>query len=328
VTTPPPAGWVPIRLYWRDGQALVDWCYLGDHTFTDPFFEQTIEVCLRSPFNLVFRQQTSVETLLEAQSCRPGPPPTGFIFHLSRCGSTLVAQMLAALPRHVVLSEAGPIDAVLNAHKRDPRLDDTQRIAWLRAMVSALGQRRRGETHLFIKFDCWHTLDLPLIRRAFPDVPWIFVYRDPVEILVSQVRQRGAHLTPRMLGPGLPGVDLAMAVAMGPEEYCARFLALICQAALDQHRAAAGLLINYRQLPDAVCSSILSWFGVSCPSADLERMREAARFNAKTPSMYFSDDSAEKNRAATDLIRRMADTWVAPLYQQLEAARIKVSGEW
>ena len=62
-----------------------------------------------------------------------------------------------------------------------------QRIEWLRGVVSALGQPRLGtEKHLFIKFDAWKVLDLPLIRRAFPAVPWIFLYRDPVEVLTSQ----------------------------------------------------------------------------------------------------------------------------------------------
>ena len=38
--------------------------------------------------------------------------PSGFIFHMSRCGSTVISQMLAALAEHVVVSEAGPIDAL------------------------------------------------------------------------------------------------------------------------------------------------------------------------------------------------------------------------
>jgi hypothetical protein len=36
--------------------------------------------------------------------------PDGFVFHMSRCGSTLVAQMLAVVPDHVVVSEAEPLD--------------------------------------------------------------------------------------------------------------------------------------------------------------------------------------------------------------------------
>ena len=57
----------------------------------------------------------SIDVLLEWQEQSPGLPPSGFIFHMSRCGSTLAARMLAASPRNIVLSEADPIDYVLRA---------------------------------------------------------------------------------------------------------------------------------------------------------------------------------------------------------------------
>src|SRR5215208_1425097 len=109
------AGWVPIRLYREQSSAFVDWCYPGERRFTDPFFDQTVEQCLRHPFNLLFRHQTPIETLGQRHESHPGLPPAGFIFHLSRCGSTLITQMLAALAKNVVISEAAPIDSVLRA---------------------------------------------------------------------------------------------------------------------------------------------------------------------------------------------------------------------
>src|SRR2546430_2644461 len=136
-------------------------------------------------------------------SCaRPPVRPSGFIFHMSRCGSTLLTQMLAALAHNIVISEASPIDAVVRAPHVRPALSDDQHALWLRWMIGALGQPRSGnERHYFIKLDCWHTLALPLFRRAFPDVPWGFLYRDPVEVLVSQLRMPGPQIIPRMLGP-------------------------------------------------------------------------------------------------------------------------------
>ncbi len=81
------------------------------------------------------------------------------------------------------------------------------------------------------------------------------------------------------------------------------------------------MLVNYRQLPDAVCSPIADFFGTPCTADEAERMRQVAAFDAKTPQRYFTPDSADKNRAATDLIRHMAEVWVNPLYEQLEVAR-------
>lgn len=319
--TPQLEGWVPIRLYRIESRPMVDWCYLGTTRFAAPFFEQTIEHTLRHPFNLLFRHQTPIEALGEWQVAQPGLPPTGFIFHMSRCGSTLISQMLAALPQNVVISEAGPIDSVLRAHFRDPRVTDDQRVAWLRELVSALGQRRHGEEkYFFIKFDSWHTVDLPLIKRAFTKVPWVFVYREPVEVIVSILKRTPSRMCPGLVEASLLGLDAATAFQMQQEEYVARIAAKFCEVALEHHRSAA-MLINYRQLPEVVLTDLLDLFPVTYAAADLERMRDVSQLDAKDPSIHFADDSESKRREANGLVIEMADRWVRGPYEELEAAR-------
>ncbi len=171
------SGWVPLRIYWRDSRPIVDWGHLGTRRFTEPFFTQTIDRCVRHPADLLFRPQTPLEELGDMAGAQAGVRPAGFIFHMSRCGSTLISQMLAASPENVVLSEAAPIDDILRAHFRNPAVTEEQRVQWLQWLVNILAWRRHpAEKHVFIKFDCWHVLFLPLIQRAFPDVPWIFLY--------------------------------------------------------------------------------------------------------------------------------------------------------
>jgi hypothetical protein len=317
------AGWVPIRLYWKGSDPFVDWCWVGAKRFTDPFFDHTINACMRLPFSVLFRPQTSIEWLGDRHKATPGLEPRGFIFHMSRCGSTLVSQMLAALEGSVVLSEAGPIDAVLRAQFRDPSLGDAQRTEWLRWIISALSQRRNGdETHLFIKFDSWSTLELPLIHRAYPDVPWIFVYRDPVEVMVSQLSQRGAHMMPGTIEPELFGMNLAEAFEMQPEQYCARVLALTCEAALRHHQSCAGLMINYEQLPDAVWTNIADFFGIELSETDVQTFQRVAMLDAKNPSLAFEGDSKAKQNSASEAVRKAAEEWLDPVYKRLEAERL------
>ena len=313
-------GWIPIRLYGQPPRLMVDWCYLGATRFTEPFFEQTIEHSLRHPFNQLFRHQTPIEVLGEWQAVQPGLPPTGFIFHMSRCGSTLISQMLGALPQNVVISEAGPIDSVLRANFQDPGVTDEQRVAWLKWLVSALGQRYNQEKNYFIKFDSWHTLDLPLIKRAFPKVPWVFVYREPVEVIVSNLNRTARRMFPGPLGASLLGLDPSTILLMRREEYSARMIGKFCGVVLEEHQGSA-LLVNYRQLPEVVSSSLLDFFRVSHSAADRELMRDASLFDAKNPSAHFVQDSEAKSREATDLVRQMADEWVNVFYEQLEAAR-------
>ena len=316
-------GWTPMRILWRDARPVVEWCHLDEGRFTQPFFEQTIMRAVPHPFNQLFRHQTPIDALGELHAVHPGIAPTGFIFHLSRCGSTLISQMLAALAQNIVISEAAPLDSVIRANFRNPVVTDEERLLWLRWMVSALGQRRHAEEkHFFIKFDSWHTLELPLIARAFPDVPWIFVYREPLEVMVSHVRQRGGQMLPGWVDPRQLGLDLQAVSEMDLDEYCARVLARFCEAVLEYKATGTRRFVNYNQLPEVFFASLLEFFGVQDNDEELERMREVTQYNAKLPSFYFSPDTQTKRLEATELVQHLAAQWVAPLYEQLEARRL------
>lgn len=316
----PSAEWIPLRVYPRESRLHVDWCHLRGLRLTDPFFNQTMERCLRHPYSLLFRRHTPVESLAGLR----GLPVRGLVFHLSRCGSTLVAQMLAALRRNVVLSEAGPIDSVLRAHLSVPEVTQPQRVEWLRGVVAALGRQRHPEEQgLFIKFDGWHVLELPLIERAFPGVPWIFLYREPVEIMASHLKHRGAHMLPGVLEPTLVGVALEALGAQALEEYGARVLGALCQAALRawQQRTSPGLLVHYRQLPEAMYTLLPRHFRLELSAQELEPLREVAQRDAKNPLLPFQEDSAAKQQLLRGQAREQVERWATPHYEALEAAR-------
>jgi len=315
------ADWLPIRVYWQGDQLQVDWCHFGNLRFTDPFFSDTIEKALRRPFNHLFRRQTPIEALCELESCDPGLPPTGFIFHMSRCGSTLTAKMLAALPQNIVIAEAAPIGSILGANLRSPLVTDARRILWLRAMVSAFGrQRQNREKHFFIKFDTWQTLDLALIQQAFPTVPWIFLYREPVEVMVSHKNMPGSQMVPGMLSDRIKSLPAEISGQMSPGEYSARILEVICEAAL-QHRNDRGLFINYRQLPEAVEPLLEEHFGVTLCDAEKNHMLRVAEFDAKTPCWPFVPDSEKKKRQASETISAVSARFLTPVYERMEALR-------
>ena len=320
--------WVPVRFYWQENRAFLDWCYLGKTRFTEPFFEQTIERRFREPFNLLFRHRTPVEVLGELHARQRGVAPTGFIFHMSRCGSTLISQMLAAPAQNIVMSEPPPVDSILRSNFKNPEIPDEQRIEWLQWIIGAFGRKRNAEEkYYFIKFDSWSTLDLALIERAFPDAPWIFLYRNPVEIIASHMTQRGAQMIPGVVEQILPGLDTADVLRMPPEEYCARILARICENALERLPNPNALLVNYTQLPEAVTSVVLKHFRVAYTSGDIEQMKNAAQFNAKTPQMNFVPDSETKKKQASDAAHAAAEKWVNPLYEKLESEKRKVISE-
>ena len=312
-------GYLPIDVKWVEAQAQIDWCLVADTKFTASFFSETIQQCLRRPFNLAFRPRTDVDALITCARSQDCLSPSGFIFHMSRCGSTLLAQMFAAVAQNLVLSEAPPIDRILAAKRFNPNLCEQEHIAMLRAMMLSLGQRRRPELNRYIiKLDSWHVSHLELIQRAFPDVPWVFLYRDPLEVLVSNLDHLAGATSPGSAEHLPPGVDVLDALTMPVEQYVSLVLAHICRGALTQKNNPLGLFVNYQDLPNVALPKILQHFQIQ-PSADeLAQMQQQTRFHAKQKRESFSPDSERKQREASDAARHFSDSIILPLYAQLE----------
>ncbi len=277
-------GWTPIGVYFDNQQPRVEWIYSGSRALTEPFFEQTVRDCLSLPFTVAFRQESRLDALAQTE----GLAPSGFIFHSSRCGSTLVAQMLASLPYTTVLSEPQPIDHVLQAHLQLPDLTFEHQATWLRRMILALGQRRTGsETHYFLKLDCWHIHRLPLLRAAFPETPCLFLFRNPFEILHSQALCPGLHALPGAMGdPRAVGLTLQDIPRLQPDEWCARVLANIFQSALQYSNDPQMMFVDYTALPEALFGSIARHFSVPLSATDAECMRNRAQFQSQSGSPW------------------------------------------
>jgi len=304
-----PPGWLPAEVADLDGRPVVSWRWFGRRRLAEPFYAGDLMRAGHRPLNRL----VGLRTPLPGPDDRPARPPDGLVFHMSRCGSTLAARMLAAAPGHAVISEAAPIDAVLRL-----RIDDEAKVPVLRSMVDALGQVRDGERRLFLKLDCWHVRDLPLFRRAFPDAPWVFLYREPVEVLVSHLRRRGVQMIPELVAPARLGLDMP---AVPDADYCARVLAALCEAAARHYPAGGGRLVDYRQLPEALFTQVLPHFGVTASAAEVQAMRAATARDAKAPEQAFAPDVQSKQAAATPALRAICDRRVGAAYRRLEALR-------
>lgn len=304
----PPADFLPAWAGGSDAGPVVDWAWFGQQPLTAPFFEGSIRVALQRPFNRLFRWRMSMADFVAAAVRQTNAlMPDGFIFHMSRCGSTLVSQMLARSDRNIVISEAAPIDTAVQTNNAEV----------LRAMVMAFGRpRRHSEQRFFIKLDSWHALALPLFERAFPRTPWVFLFRDPLEVLVSQQREPGAQMVPQFVDPSIYGLDKAATPGL---DYTARVLNRICTAAAEALSSPRGIAINYRDLPDAFEQRILPHFACAPGTAELEAIRAASRYDAKAPAMPFSADSAAKQAAASNQVRALARHHLSDVVRWLDA---------
>ncbi len=306
-------GWIPFALEWGpEGVELVWGC---GETYGDEAFHEQIVLALRSrPCNRLFAVRTPLTAEFVAELQSTALPVRGLVFHMSRCGSTLIAQALKAWRGVRVLSEPNLVDAAITlAYTGNDR-------AWLtlRGVIAALTQPDAGARDVVFKLDSWHALALTQILERI-HAPWLFAYRDPIEVLVSHAHEPGRHTVPGMLPPEWFGPPSETCDAHELLQYAARALGAIC-AAVAPHAVAANLL-NYEELPDALTRRAAWVLNLDPGDVDRARLEALLGRHAKRPHDSFADDRAAKHAAATAEIRSAAGHWVAPHFAALELIR-------
>ncbi|HEY0798502.1 MAG TPA: hypothetical protein VGD50_05090, partial [Candidatus Baltobacteraceae bacterium] len=176
---------------------------------------------------------------------------------------------------------------------------------------------RASQTRAVFKLDAWHARYLPVLAQAFPDVPWVFLWRDAVEILVSHMRTM-SYMLSAANAPAALGIPVTEAIRVPREEYAARVLAEILDA-VERSSLAPSRMIDYRELPEAIWERIGPAFGIAFTEREIARIREAAAFHAKRPQLPFWADSEEKQAQASPEIHAAAERWLLPRYRRLEA---------
>ena len=305
--------WFPLTAGIVDGEVTLAWRDMADIAFTDSFFENTLARQQRDARRVCHTPATALDQFNGV------PTPDAFIFHVSRCGSTLLTQLLASLPQCIVMSEPPIIDSVLRLHHDQGAPDGT--VALLRQVMRAMGQRRTGqEKHFVIKFDCWHIHSLELLRAAFPDTPCLFLYRAPQAVLASHQRQRGPQMVPGLIHPALLPLPAGPAAPGDLDAYTGRVLDSFYTAALAHAAAGRIRLVNYSQLPGIVFSDLLASLKINCTPAQRYAMRQRSQFHSKYTGHAYSGDAAPPQE---ERLARLAAR-IAPGYQALEQLRMKI----
>lgn len=271
-------GWYPA-VATEDG---LWWRFLGEKKFSEPFFFDTLARAEKFCLNTDYAAPEQFDKPLA---------PAAFVFHASRCGSTLLTQLLLSLPECIALSEPPAIDFFLRHYYAGQHGDEAEQR--LRNIVAALGHRRFAEErHLLVKLDSWHIRSLPLFRKTFPDTPFLFLYRDPAEIMTSHRRQRGRQMVPGLVAAAMPPLDFDLPEPWDLDGYCARMLESFFRAACRY--AEELILVNYRQLPHVVWDELPGFLGISLSPEQREAMKSRSSLHSKS-GMQFSGDPLAMN---------------------------------
>jgi hypothetical protein len=323
-------GWLPVDAVVVDGRPGLWWMDMSGVSLVEPFFQQTVDR-LKAENNRgeLF---TEFDVLLPLEKQLDSVPPTGFIFHSSRCGSTLLANACRAIDGSIVLSEANAIDKLVARFFTDAPVGSVKESLYsvfVRGVVHALGQRRSGnERHLFVKFAACSFAQIHRIRRIWPCVSCVFLYRDPIETIVSNLADVPPWLKDedrRMLAL-IAGVTPAAVAEMQLEELCARTIGSFYSLA----RSVAGdncLLLNYNQLSLPVISGVLNFFNVNPSPEEKQKIERVIEIYSKEVSATrpFVADAEMKQQTASELVHEMARKWASEPYHQLEQKRLEQS---
>lgn len=304
---------VPYSIESIGGHPLVRWIEPSADSQALPFFSRWLqrEIDARRPQRL-----TTLDALLPFD----GPDPAALVLHESRCGSTLLSQSLAECGAVTAVSEALPVNQLLVL----PGLRDDDRATLLRGLIRAiLDGLGDGARPGLVKFTSWNVLLLPVIRAAFPKTPWVFVYRDPLEVLASHARRPAQWLSrPTFLETFVVAHGSSTQLdALDETRRCAALIGAFGHAALRAQPSASNLL-NYRELPAALANDLPTRFNLSLSDSQRGSTIALTTIYSKDPTrrVRFDAEAERRDRAVTPAMRAADREYSRETYDALEAA--------
>ncbi|MBB2149934.1 nucleoside/nucleotide kinase family protein [Pedobacter gandavensis] len=205
----PLTNWIPHRLsISSDEEWMLHWMDLEDRHIMEPFFDETINICsCRRKDKRRLPSLSTTDFLSEVAAGIPHLPPTAFVFHVSRCGSTLLSQAFTLDSENIIIAEAPLLDEILRASEKK-EITEEKRKQWFMAAVQLMGQLRNGnESAYIVKLDSWHLHFYDILRSWYPNTPFFFLSRKPDEVLASHEKRAGIHTVPGLVNKQLLKID-------------------------------------------------------------------------------------------------------------------------
>lgn len=276
------------------------------------YFADYITDVRRGLLASLLKPKTRLKDLLKQQHELAAFQPSGFIFHLSRCGSTLVSRSIAVSESCRVIAESELLTAVL----QDQQLDEQQRSKVLQLMVTLQGRLKGKERHLVVKWNAWDLCFIQQIKQLYPRTPLLFLTRQPLDILASHQKSAGWHMVPLPDQLRLFDWPVADCEEGALLHYQQRVLQQLMLWMLHCSDLKQVLMLDYQTLPQAVEEQILPFFNLSFSTGELQMMRQSQQQYSKNPQLLFQPDGWKQkhfgDQQSLELTRQLS-----PLYQQL-----------
>lgn len=255
---------------------------------------------------------TGIESFYQRYQQSKCLPPNGFIFHMSRCGSTLLANMLRRVKGTLAFSEPAALDPVFTVLSNEN----------LEQMIRLYGSITDQETNYILKFPSYAAVETNLINTAFPDTPKIFLYRNPEEVVISNLQDPTQKWIYSSHVSGLTKEQIFITnsviknIVIGLKRTCETFY-----DNMDEH----SFCLNYNQLADprkarTILLEILRRFKVQYEPADIDKALEEMNYYSKDQFKEFSP--VQQKEKVPPEIRDLVQEHLMPIYEKLEKIQL------
>jgi hypothetical protein len=326
-------GWLPISIKLGAfpaflSDAVVRWLEFGSRRLTEPFFRHTVENLRMSSPN-VPELDADITSIVWEGSRNRGARPCGFIFHMSRCGSTLVCNALKALTHVQIAAEASSITTLLMPFPLDTHLpldherENRERGALADCLIPQFICYRTGHPErTIVKFASQNSLFISVIRSLWPDVPCLFIVRNPTEVMVSNLK--GGALNRFAENPAMARAMCGVGASaklddVSPEEFCGLVLGRYLQAATLEQSSRFSV-IDYDNITPSVVCELTEFFNLEIQERP-DCLNNIFNYYSKDPtgSLRFYDDRLSKRRVASAAVLAAAQTLTSTYYESLRA---------
>ncbi len=311
--------WLPYC--YQPKRRQVHWLIPVGHA-TEPFQDEYISRCRQQLFNQIIQPRTSLAATQQQATKLADVQPAGFIFHLSRCGSTLISGCLSELDSTCVFSESPLLTELL----LDNQLTADELKTSLRTFINLQTAAFPARPQMIIKWNAWDIFQWELIRALFPQVPAIFLVRDPVEILASHQRMAGRHMAGDFALGGLHSVFSVQGAALSMLDYRIEVLRVLLVEMGKKSLSSNSLVIDYQQLDAQHLIGVLNFFGCAIDQLGFLKIQERMRFHSKAPLQVFVDDRIKKQHCFSAEEQERINGFLLGAYTQLTGLSHKSLG--
>lgn len=284
---------IPWKLKNSDNKLLCEWLFTGDKEFTEPFFDDTINICKRLDENRNEQKlSTALPAILDQSRNKESASPSAIIFHISRCGSTLLSQLLCLDKRNIVLSEVPIFDEILRLPFKHNDFDSDSIENYLSASIRIYAQKRSAQSQfLFIKTDSWHLHFYETYRKLFPSIPFILLYRNPLEVIESQQKQRGLQAIPGIIEPEVFGFSNSVKNITDFDAYMGKVLATYFRKMIEiTETDSMAFSFNYSEGIPSIKRKLYQILDLSIDEHTEDMINKRSLYHAKHPQEFFAEE--------------------------------------